>query len=68
MTAMDTDLRPISFTSAVLATTCAALWGGLAVAVRYTQEELPPLATAGCRFALGAALLAPTVVAGRAPR
>ena len=61
MTAIDTDLRPISFTSAVLATTCAALWGGLAVAVRYTQEELPPLATAGCRFALGAALLAPTV-------
>ena len=47
--------------AAALATLCAVLWGGLAVAVRFTQDDIPPLATAGLRFAIATALLAATV-------
>jgi len=31
---------------------CAALWGATPVAVRFTQEDLPPILTAGLRFGL----------------
>ena len=47
------ELRPITLTSAAAALFCAMLWGGTAVAIRFTQDDLPPLATAGCRFCLG---------------
>jgi len=52
------ELKPITPLSAALATLCAVLWGGLAVAVRITQEDLPPLGTAGIRFAIATVLLA----------
>ncbi len=61
MAAIDTELRPVNFSAAAWATICAVLWGGLAVSVRYTQEGIPPLGTAGCRFAIATALLAATV-------
>ncbi|MEX2558636.1 MAG: DMT family transporter [Pirellulales bacterium] len=41
----------------MLALLCAVLWGGLAVAIRYTQDDLPPIGTAGLRFALASAVL-----------
>lgn len=53
--------QPITPTTAALATLCAVLWGGLAVAVRFTQDDIPPLATAGLRFGIATALLAATV-------
>ncbi|HQU41653.1 MAG TPA: DMT family transporter [Pirellulales bacterium] len=56
------DLRPVTFAPASLAVLCAVLWGGLAVAVRATQDGIPPLATAGLRFAIATALLAPTAL------
>lgn len=56
----DAERMPITFGAATLAILCAVLWGGLAVAVRNTQEALPPLATAGFRFAIPTALLALT--------
>lgn len=52
----------MTFVPAALATLCAVLWGGLAVAVRATQEGIPPLATAGFRFGIATALLAPTAI------
>lgn len=52
--------RPITPSAAALATLCAVLWGGLAVAVRYTQNDIPPLATAGLRFGIATVLLAAT--------
>jgi drug/metabolite transporter (DMT)-like permease len=41
----------------LLAIFCATLWGGLAVAIQFTQDELPPLGTAGLRFALSSIVL-----------
>lgn len=58
---METELKPITLSAAALAVFCAVMWGGLAVAVRYTQEGIPPFATAGCRFAIATALLAVTI-------
>lgn len=58
MTAAGAEPKPITLVSAALATLCAVFWGGLAVAVRYTQDELPPLGTAGLRFGIATALLA----------
>lgn len=52
--------QPVTLTAAALATLCAVLWGGLAVAVRYTQDDIPPLATAGLRFSIATALLSAT--------
>lgn len=52
--------QTITPTAAALATLCAVLWGGLAVAVRFTQDDIPPLATAGLRFSIATALLAAT--------
>jgi drug/metabolite transporter (DMT)-like permease len=54
----ETQLRPITPGAACVATLCAALWGGLAVAIRYTQEDLPPFCTAGLRFALASLFMA----------
>jgi drug/metabolite transporter (DMT)-like permease len=57
---MDADhqLKPITLGAACVATLCAALWGGLAVAIRYTQEDIPPFLTAGLRFALASLFMA----------
>jgi len=49
---------PITLASAALALFCAALWGGTAVAIRFSQDDWPPLGTAGLRFALGTLFLA----------
>ena len=48
----------MTLAAAGVATLCAALWGGLAVAIRYTQDDLPPLATAGARFAMASLFMA----------
>lgn len=56
------QLHPVTVGPATLATLCAVLWGGLAVAVRATQDGIPPLATAGFRFGIATALLAPTAL------
>ncbi len=50
--------RPITFAAASVATLCAALWGGLAVAILFTQQDLPPMLTAGLRFALATLFMA----------
>ena len=52
------ELKPITALSAALAVLCAVLWGGLSVAVRFTQDDLPPLGTAGIRFSIATVLLA----------
>lgn len=52
------ELKPITLPAACLATLCAAFWGGLAVAIRYTQDDLPPMATAGLRFAIASLFMA----------
>lgn len=49
---------PITLATASLALLCAALWGGTAVAIRFSQDDWPPLGTAGLRFALGTLFLA----------
>jgi drug/metabolite transporter (DMT)-like permease len=48
--------------AAATAVLCAVLWGGLAAAVQFTQDTIPPLATAGLRFGLATVLLAATAV------
>lgn len=53
--------QSITLSAAAQATLCAVLWGGLAVAVRFTQQDIPPLATAGLRFGVATVLLAATV-------
>jgi drug/metabolite transporter (DMT)-like permease len=50
--------QPMTLSSACLATLCAMFWGGLAVAIRYTQDDLPPMATAGLRFGLATLIMA----------
>jgi drug/metabolite transporter (DMT)-like permease len=52
------ELKPITLRSAALAMLCAVLWGGLSTAVRYSQQDLPPLGTAAMRFAIASLLLA----------
>jgi drug/metabolite transporter (DMT)-like permease len=44
--------EPLDATAASLALTTAALWGGIVVAVKYSEDTLPPIAVAGIRFAL----------------
>lgn len=46
--------RPLDWYSATLALTAAALWGGTAVAVKYSGDMLPPVTIAAIRFALAA--------------
>jgi drug/metabolite transporter (DMT)-like permease len=48
----------MTLASAGVATLCAMFWGGLAVAIRYTQDDLPPMATAGLRFGLATFIMA----------
>lgn len=55
-------LQSVTVSAALLAVLCAILWGGLAVAVRFTQDGIPPLATAGLRFGIATLLLAGTIV------
>lgn len=55
-------MRPVTLPTALAAILCAVLWGGLAVAVRFTQDGIPPLATAGLRFGIATILLAGTIV------
>jgi drug/metabolite transporter (DMT)-like permease len=57
-----THVRPVTPSAALLAILCAVLWGGLAVAVRFTQDGIPPLATAGLRFGIATILMAGTIV------
>lgn len=47
------ELRPITSLTASLALFISACWGGNAVAIKFTQDALPPIGTAGLRFALG---------------
>ena len=40
-----------------LALLCCAIWGSNATAVMFTQEDLPPLGTAGLRFLISVPFL-----------
>lgn len=53
-------IRPMTIGACSQAVLCAVLWGGLAVAVRFTQDSIPPLATAGLRFGIATILIAAT--------
>jgi drug/metabolite transporter (DMT)-like permease len=53
----ESHARPITPISAFLALLCSALWGANAVAAQFTQDDLPPLGTAGLRFALSVPFL-----------
>ena len=44
--------EPITAVSASLALLTAALWGGIVVAVKYSEDTLPPIAVAAVRFAI----------------
>lgn len=44
--------EPLNATAASLALMTAALWGGIVVAVKFSEDTLPPVAVAGLRFAL----------------
>lgn len=61
-TAHIAGIRPMTLSACLLAVLCAVLWGGLAVAVRFTQDSLPPLATAGLRFGIATILVAATAL------
>ncbi len=47
----------VGFVTASLALLTAALWGGTPVAVSFSQDQLPPVFTAGVRFALAAVFM-----------
>jgi len=44
--------EPLDATSASLALMTAALWGGIVVAVKFSEDTLPPIAVAAMRFAI----------------
>lgn len=67
LTAHDVGIRPMTLGACLRAVMCAVLWGGLAVAVRFTQDAIPPLATAGLRFGIATILIAATTVFQRLP-
>lgn len=48
---------PIGPFAAALALLLAALWGGTPVAVKFSLDALPPMATAAIRFAMAAAFM-----------
>ena len=50
--------EPLDATAASLALMTAALWGGIAVAVKYSEDTLPPIAVAAIRFALAGVFMA----------
>ncbi len=49
--------EPLDATAASLSLMTAALWGGIAVAVKYSEDTLNPIAVAAIRFALAAAFM-----------
>ena len=49
--------EPLGWSSAGLAMLCAALWGGTAVAIRFSVDTLPPVGLAGLRFGIAAAFM-----------
>ncbi|MGH7199233.1 MAG: DMT family transporter, partial [Planctomycetaceae bacterium] len=51
------ERQPVRPRAAALALLTAALWGGTPVAISYSTDELPPVAVAGLRFALGGAFM-----------
>lgn len=46
--------EPLGLSSVGLAMLCAALWGGTAVAIRFSVDTLPPVGLAGLRFGIAA--------------
>jgi drug/metabolite transporter (DMT)-like permease len=49
--------EPLDATAASLSLMTAALWGGIAVAVKYSEDTLDPIAVAAIRFAIAAAFM-----------
>jgi len=49
--------RPITLSAGGVALLCSALWGGTAVAIRVSVDDLPPVGLAGLRFTLGCAFM-----------
>ena len=49
--------EPLDATAASLSLMTAALWGGIVVAVKYSEDTLAPIAVAGIRFALAAVFM-----------
>ncbi len=49
--------RPLNPASVSLMLLTAALWGGTVVAVKYSEDALPPIAVAAVRFSLAAAFV-----------
>tara|TARA_B100000029_G_C17511157_1_gene936312 strand:- start:469 stop:1437 length:969 start_codon:yes stop_codon:yes gene_type:complete len=49
--------QPIGLTSASLAVLTSVLWAGTPVAIKYSQDVLPPIAVAAARFTLAAAFM-----------
>jgi drug/metabolite transporter (DMT)-like permease len=49
--------KPIGPAAASMSLLLAALWGGTPVAVHFAVDQLPPIFTAGVRFALAAAFM-----------
>ena len=52
-----TALKPVGITAALLALLTAVLWGGNPVAVRFSVDQLPPIAVAAIRFSLAACFM-----------
>jgi drug/metabolite transporter (DMT)-like permease len=50
--------KPMGSRAVLLTVLTAILWGGLPTAVRFSTEEIPPVAVAGLRFAMAAAFTA----------
>ena len=48
----------IGIATAAVALLCSVLWGGNAVAIRFSIDDLPPIGMAGLRFALALVLMA----------
>ncbi len=51
------DRQPIGASSAALALLISALWGGTPVAIKYSQDVLPPIGVAAARFLLAAGFM-----------
>lgn len=52
-----TEVPTVTFLSVGLILMTSVLWAGTPVAIRYSIESFPPIATAALRFALGAAFM-----------
>jgi drug/metabolite transporter (DMT)-like permease len=53
-----TAVHRLTLGALLMALLCAALWGGNAVAVKYSVAEIPPIACAGWRFAISLPIIA----------